>query len=189
MRQRLIVSVVAACALAGSAWAETCPAAPDHSAALDGLIAEIGEAKNDMDARALSNQMWELWTDAPDATAQELLDRGMRARSSYDFLNAKDALDRLVAYCPDYAEGYNQRAFVSYLSQDFGAALTDLNLTLERSPRHIGALSGKALSLLGLGRIDEARDALDAALELNPWLSERSLAAPGGPLEPIGEDI
>ena len=142
-----------------------------------------------MAARALSNQMWELWTDAPDEVAQTLLDRGMRARSSYDFLGALDALDRLVSYCPDYAEGYNQRAFVNFLRQDFAAALADLDRTLERSPRHVGALSGKALSLLGLGRHEEARAALTAALALNPWLSERALAAPGGPLAPIGQDL
>lgn len=142
-----------------------------------------------MDARVISNQMWELWTDAPDEAAQELLDRGMQARSSFDFLGALEAFDRLVAYCPDYAEGYNQRAFVNYLREDFAAALVDLNLTIERSPQHVGALSGKALSLLALGRTDEARTALNAALALNPWLSERQLAGPGGPLAPIGQDL
>ncbi len=174
---------------AGAALAQSCPDAPNHDAALAGLFAQISEVENDMDARAISNQMWELWTDAPDEAAQELLDRGMQARSSYDFLGALEALDRLVDYCPDYAEGYNQRAFVNYLRQDFAAALVDLNRTLERSPQHVGALSGKALSLLALGRVDEARDALDAALALNPWLSERHLAGPGGPLAPIGQDL
>lgn len=174
---------------AGATLAQSCPDAPNHDVALEGLFAQIAEAENDMDARAISNRMWELWTDAPDEAAQSLLDRGMQARSSYDFLGALDALDRLVEYCPNYAEGYNQRAFVNYLRQDFAAALVDLNLTLERSPQHVGALSGKALSLLALGRVDEARDALAAALALNPWLSERSLAAPGGPLAPIGQDL
>ena len=142
-----------------------------------------------MAAREISDKMWELWTDAPDPAAQALLDRGMSARSSYDFLGALDALDRLVAYCPDYAEGYNQRAFVNFLRQDFAAALVDLENTIDRSPRHVGALSGKALTLVGLGRLEEARAALTAALALNPWLSERHLAGPGGPLAPAGEDL
>ena len=170
-------------------WADTCPAAPDHSAAFDALVVEMAEVDGEAQAREISNRMWELWTDAPDEAAQSLLDRGMRARASYDFLGAIEALDRLVAYCPDYAEGYNQRAFVHYLRQDFSAALVDLDLTLDRSPQHIGALSGKALSLLALQRIDEARAALQAALALNPWLSERSLIGPGGPLAPKGTDL
>ena len=39
------------------------------------------------------------------------------------------------------------------------------------------------------GRTDEARAALQAALALNPWLNERHLAAPGGPLAPVGTDL
>ncbi|MEM6660474.1 MAG: tetratricopeptide repeat protein, partial [Pseudomonadota bacterium] len=51
------------------------------------------------------------------------------------------------------------------------------------------AISGRALTLLGLQRLEEARAALSQALDLNPWLSERALLAPGGPLEPPGQDI
>ena len=100
------------------------------------------------------------------------------------FVGAIDVLDRLVAYCPDYAEGWNQRAFVHFLRQDFEAALTDLDAAIALNPRHVGALSGKALTLIGLGRKAEAELALRAALALNPWLSERHL------LEGLaGEDI
>jgi len=188
IRNRMI-SGIGVILLAAPGWAQTCPAAPDHRAALGALTDQIQRSDTEMEARGLSNRMWELWTQAPDEAAQALLDRGMRARSTYDFLGALEAFDRLVRYCPDYAEGYNQRAFVHYLSQNFDAALTDLELTLERSPRHTGALSGKALSLYALGRIEEARDVLAQALALNPWLPERSLAAPGGPLAPLGDDI
>ncbi|MFD2854504.1 tetratricopeptide repeat protein [Seohaeicola zhoushanensis] len=92
-------------------------------------------------------------------------------------------------YCPDYAEGYNQRAFAYYLTEKFGPALEDLDRAIALSPNHVAALSGRALTLLGLGRTEEAARALARALELNPWLSERSLAGPGGPLEPKGKDI
>ena len=42
---------------------------------------------------------------------------------------------------------------------------------------------------MGLGRHDEAQEVLRDALELNPWLPERGLAAPGAPLAPKGQDI
>jgi len=80
-----------------------------------------------------------------------------------------------VDYCPAYAEGYNQRAFVNFLRQNFAPALEDLDRALALSPRHIAALSGKALTLMGLGRDAEAQDVLRSALELNPWLNERHL--------------
>lgn len=176
-------------ALIGAPVMAACPAAPDHGAQIMQLLDEVQAASTENEARQLSGALWALWTDAPDEVAQAMLDRGMAKRRSYDFLGAKSDLDKLVEYCPDYAEGYNQRAFVSFLQQDFEPALVDLDRTIALSPTHVGALSGRALTLLGLGRKDEAREALDAALELNPWLSERSLAAPGGPLAPEGEDI
>ena len=137
---------------------------------------------DEAEAQRFGNQLWEFWADAPDARAQEILDRGMTRRSAYDFLGALSDFDRLIDYCPEYAEGYNQRAFVHYLRRDFAAALRDLNRALELSPQHVAALSGRALSLLGLSRLDEARATLQEALNLNPWLPERYLLDPGGPL-------
>ncbi len=185
----LLIALVAPALATGAALADTCPAPPDHSEPLDQLIAQIGDAASEVEARRISNQMWEFWADAPNEQAQAILDRGMTKRASWNLLGARQEFDLLVEYCPDYAEGYNQRAFVNYLRQDFAAALVDLDRALELSPRHVAALSGRALSLLGLGRVEEARDALQDALALNPWLPERGLAAAGGPLEPLGDDI
>lgn len=175
--------------VARAVQADNCPPAPDHAEALAELVAQIQVAGSEDEARLISNRMWEYWADAPDEPAQELLDRGMERRAAYDFLAAYKALDRLVSYCPDYAEGYNQRAFVSYLRQDFPAALDDLDRALELSPDHIAARSGRALTLMGLQRLAEARLDMARALSLNPWLPERGLVAPGGPLAPTGEDI
>ena len=168
-------------AFASAAAAQDCPAAPDHAAAQDSLFDALKDAPGEADARILANELWLLWTDAPDARAQALLDEGMRKREGYDFLGARDALDELVEYCPDYAEGYNQRAFASFLRGDFDAALWDLDRALELNPRHLGALSGRGLTLMRLGREDEAQEALKAAVALNPWLAERHLVrAPEG---------
>ncbi|TMV07767.1 tetratricopeptide repeat protein [Ruegeria sediminis] len=181
--------LVAPLVIASAALAETCPAAPDHSDSLNELIAQIQKAQTEQEARLISNRMWEFWADAPDDQSQAILDRGMRRREAWDLLGALNDFDKLVEYCPEYAEGYNQRAFVNFLRQDFQAALVDLDRALELSPRHIAAMSGRALSLMALKRTDEAREALAEALELNPWLPERGLAAPGGPLEVTGQDI
>ncbi len=161
-----------------------CPRAPDHSAALSELLAAVQAAPSEAEALPIFNQMWTYWADAPDIHAQEILDRGMARREAYDFLGALADFDRLVNYCPKYAEGYNQRAFVHFLRRDYRSALRDLDQAISLSPHHVAALSGRALSLYGLARLDEARAALAQALTLNPWLPERGLAAPGGPLAP-----
>jgi len=187
--KHLLVTLCLFAVLAQSASASSCPAAPDHSNGLDLLIQDIQNAETEGAARDISGQMWGLWADAPNEQAQTILDQGMSKRSSWNLTGALQDFNRLVQYCPDYAEGYNQRAFVHFLRHDFESALTDLDRAIVLSPKHIAALSGRALSLMGLGRTQEARDALIDALALNPWLPERSLIDAGGRLAPAGEDI
>lgn len=184
MKLLLILSLLAA-----PAWSAACPAVPDYSGELAELIDSVRAAPDERSARPLSDQMWEIWLRAPDSAAQEVLDQGMRQRGSYDFLGAFESFAKLVEYCPHYAEGYNQRAYISFLREDYAAALVDLDVALTLSPGHVGAQSGRALTLMNLGRTDEARVQMLEALENNPWLSERALVAKGAILGPKGEDI
>jgi tetratricopeptide (TPR) repeat protein len=163
------------CLMAAPAWAETCPEAPPIQAAMDALVAQVQAAPDEMTARALSAQMWELWLEAPDEYSQNLLDSAMERRRLSDYGMAEEALTSLTQYCPFYAEGWNQRAFVRFLRGNWDGALSDLDKALEFNPRHTGALTGKVLTLINAGRDDEAQPVLREALKLNPWLSERAL--------------
>ncbi|ABG32070.1 tetratricopeptide repeat protein [Roseobacter denitrificans] len=182
------LKLIALCFFAAPAFAQ-CPPVSDITGQIEQLAAEARTAENEMAGRAVSDQMWQLWLIAPDEPAQEMLDAGMRARTSYDYHAAIEAFSRLIDYCPAYAEGYNQRGFIQFLRQDYEAALVDLDAALARSSNHVGAQSGRALTLMNLGRIDEARVQLREALENNPWLSERALLNEGAPLAPVGQDI
>ncbi|WP_372605480.1 hypothetical protein [Actibacterium sp.] len=164
--------------LSGPVLAETCPPAPDLEPRKSVLLDAVRDAETEMDARALTNEMWLLWTTAPDNGAQSWLDAGIERRAAYDFEGAMKAFDALIEYCPDYAEGYNQRAFVNFLREDFETSLTDLDRALELSPDHYAAMSGKAMVLLGLGQTENGFRVLLKALEINPWLPERHLLPP-----------
>lgn len=153
--------------------AQTCPEPPDHSGQLDQLISNVQAAPSETAAQLISNEMWDLWADAPDEKAQLILDDGLVRRANYDFDGAMRAFEQLIAYCPNYAEGYNQRAFLLFIRQDYAAALTDLDRTIALSPAHIAAIAGRALTLIGLERNVEAQTELRRALALNPWLKER----------------
>lgn len=155
-----------------------CPPVAERSNRHHELMDLVAAAPDENTARDLSNELWGIWATAPDDTAQQILQRGMERRDSYDFVGALKDFDALIAYCPNYAEGYNQRAFVNFINGSHAVSLTDLDRTLELTPDHIGALSGRALVLLELGREREGQLALREALKLNPWLPERNRLVP-----------
>ena len=152
-----------------------CPPAPDIAAPADAVIERLQDAPDAAAAQRIGRELWALWTRAPDPRAQALLDEGMGRRDALDLAGATVAFDALVAYCPDYAEGWNQRAFAAFLRGDHAAALSDLDRALALAPRHVAALSGRGLTLIAQGRIAEGQVDIRAALALNPWLSERRL--------------
>lgn len=157
---------------------------PDIARQIDDLIAEIRVASNTRMARPLSARMWAFWTLAPDAAAQEMLDTGIARIRAAAYAAAASALDDLVARCTDYAEVHNQRAFASFPRGDYGAALDDLDRALALSPNHVAALSAKAPTLFGRGKLPKGKAILRDALRLNSWLSERTFL-----VEPPGEEL
>ena len=185
--RHLVLTAVLSCI--GLPVVAACPAAQDIQPQMQSLIAQTQAAPNQQEGRRLSGEMWQLWLQAPDEAAQQALDRGMERRNLSDFVGALAAFDRLTAYCPDYAEGFNQRAYLYFLTGQHDKALVDLDIALKLQPLHIAALAGRALTLMNLGRLDEAREQMLAAVAMNPWLSERALLAEGAPLGPKGKDI
>lgn len=161
--------------LAAPAMAQTCPKGPDTAAERAAVIADLQKAKSAQEAAGLMTDFWMIQMRAPDIEAQAMLNAAVAQRNQGDLSASIDTLNRLIQRCPDYIEGYNQRAFDEYLAHKDKAALNDSNHVLARAADHIGALSGKALVLMRLGRIAEARQVLEKAVKLNPWLPERHL--------------
>lgn len=178
MRYAIALSLLAAPAFAD------CPAVPENGAELSQIVERMKVAPHEGAARGLAAEMWEIWLQAPDAMAQAMLDEGLALNQMGARAESRVKLTELIDYCPDYPEGYNQRAFAAFLQGDYEAALVDLNAAIALQPVHLGALTGKAMTLIGLGRDDEAQEVLRAALAINPWLAERALLD-----EPPGEDI
>jgi len=155
------VVVAIACVATTPAVAQVCPAPQDASDLRATLHSDLLQAETEGEARETASKLWEVWLTAPDAVAQDLLDRAMARRESYDLAGAEGLLDQLTA-------------FVRFLRQNYDGALSDLDTVLTANPYHFGALSGKALSLMGLGRMALAQDVLRDALKVHPFLQERA---------------
>jgi tetratricopeptide (TPR) repeat protein len=143
------------------------------------LFRALRNARTEREGRLAEDAIWRMWmAEGPTAEIREDVAQAMRRRESYDFAAALAILDRVVAQAPDYAEGWNQRAFIRFLRDDFDGSLEDIERALALEPRHFAALAGKATILMRQGRMEAGQAALRRAVELHPWLKERGMLIP-----------
>ncbi len=80
-------------------------------------------------------------------------------------------LDEIIKRDPDYAEGWNKRATVFYMIDDYDKSLADIQKTLELEPRHFGALAGLGMIMIKLGDKQRALQAFERAYAVDPVIN------------------
>ncbi|MEO3389156.1 hypothetical protein [Mesorhizobium sp. CAU 1741] len=156
------------------------------------LFQRLGSAASQDEGRRAEDDIWRMWMAlAPTPAVEEAVAEAMRKRERYDWDGALAILDVVVRDAPAYAEGWNQRAFVRFLKQDFDGSLEDIERALALEPLHFAALAGKAMILMRQGRMEIGQASLRRAVEIHPWLKERSMLIPQpGEIPPgPGKDI
>lgn len=139
------------------------------------LYLELKQSKTEGAARAIENRIWQNWVIGPNTEATNLLAKAMERRRAYDFAGSLEILNKVIEKTPDWAEGWNQRAFVHFLREEFDKSLEDADRAIELEPNHFGALAGKAQILMSQGRTKLGQKALRRAIKLHPFLKERAL--------------
>lgn len=145
--------------------------ADQHHAALPTLLTQLHDSPNSNAARALEQQIWALWFEAPSAEAGSLFEQGRKFAESGALPESLASFERLVKNYPDFAEAWNQRAIVRFLMDDVDGALADVEKTLALEPRHFGALTGRAQCHLRRQKPRAALAAFEAAVAIDPWLA------------------
>jgi tetratricopeptide (TPR) repeat protein len=150
------------------------PQSPEDEAArsrarLDALFARL--ARNDSpDWLSVQNEIWAQWSRSGSPAMDLLLMRAESAMEHGRFELALRFLDDLVRLAPDFAEGWNKRATVYFLLEDYGRSVADIQRTLALEQRHFGALSGLGMILERLGDKNGAMRAYRRGLEVHPNL-------------------
>ena len=98
------------------------------------------------------------------------MQRAIALVNTEDLDVALEILDEVVALAPDYSEGWNQRATVHFMKQDYDLSLGDLRNVLRLDPRHFKAINGLGLIMERLGDKPAALKAFRKVLEVYPQL-------------------
>ncbi len=134
------------------------------------LFEELAQARPSRPVAEIEDLIWALWISHPSKAAEALMTRGIEAFADGRLARALGHFDALVAAWPAWAEAWNKRATLAYVEGRDLEACRDIARTLEREPRHFGAIAGFGQICLRQARPCEAAIAFRAALALNPHL-------------------
>ena len=144
----------------------------DKTRGLDFLFGALKAAPDEASAKHVEARIWALWMQTPSDTAALLMLRAKAAMDAQQIDVALKLLDAVVKLRPDYIEGWNRRATLYYLKNDYRHSLEDIEQVLVREPRHFGALAGLGMIMQDLGDDKRALDAFRKALAVNPHLDK-----------------
>jgi tetratricopeptide (TPR) repeat protein len=144
----------------------------DRTRGLDFLFGALKVAPDEASAKHVEARIWALWMQTPSDTAALLMMRAKAAMDAQQMDVALKLLDAVIKLRPDYVEGWNRRATLYYLQNDYAHSLEDIEQVLVREPRHFGALAGLGMIMQDLGDEKRALDAFRKALAVNPHLDK-----------------
>lgn len=147
--------------------------APDEpDARLEELFSQLKRTGDQRGGERISNRIRQQWSRSGSASIDLLMQWSQTAIDAQKHDVALDLLDQVVTLAPNYPEGWNRRATVHFVMEDFAKSMSDIVRTLELEPRHFGALGGMAEILKGEGRKEAAIRAYQRLLDVYPAMRE-----------------
>lgn len=137
---------------------------------LDALFLDLRKAKSQAVAEGVANRIWETWNNSESASINLLMHWSQEAMDRRSFPVALDFLDQVVVLKPGYAEGWNRRATLHFMMNNYAKSMADIEKTLQLEPRHFGALAGMGQIFLALERKELALRAYERALDVYPMM-------------------
>jgi tetratricopeptide (TPR) repeat protein len=115
--------------------------------------------------------LWRHWCQSGELETDRVFREGVEAMQRGEFELAETLFGKVIEMAPQFAEGWNKRATVRYVRQNFAGSISDCQETLTRNPNHFGASAGQGLCHMALGEYREAVICFRRALEIHPYLN------------------
>ena len=142
--------------------------APSPADARADIYSRLAAAKDSDQTEGLVGLLLHLYSQSGSDAGDLLLVRARKAMEAKAYPAAQTILDATIALLPDWAEGWNARATVRYLDDDYNGSMADIAETLKREPKHLGALMGMGAILEARGKREDALRVYEHALAIAP---------------------
>jgi tetratricopeptide (TPR) repeat protein len=142
--------------------------AEEKAKLLNDLYAHLATAEDEQAAKPIAETIERLWLYSGSDTINLLMERSAAALAAKNSELALKLLDNVVALAPDYAEGFNRRAYVMFSQNNLESAVGDLRRALALEPNHFKALDGLFQIWREHGNKRGALRVVKQLLEVNP---------------------
>jgi len=141
------------------------------------LYARLAASKDADETEGIVGRLLRSYSESGSDTGDLLLQHARHAIAVEEYDDALKILDATIALLPDWAEGWNARATVRYLNDDYNGSMADIAQTLKRDPNHLGALMGMAAILEARDKKEDALKVYERALAIAPhWRNAEEAA-------------
>jgi tetratricopeptide (TPR) repeat protein len=144
----------------------------DPADRIDSLFAELKRARDEKTAERISGRILQQWSRSGSASIDLLMQWAQKAIDEQKPDAAMDFLDQVIVLAPGYAEGWNRRATLHFVMEDYAKSMSDIGHVLELEPRHFGALAGMATILRDNDRKQAALHAYERLLDVYPMMRD-----------------
>jgi tetratricopeptide (TPR) repeat protein len=114
--------------------------------------------------------LWLLWSRSGDDAIDALMEQGAAQMQAQHWKESIATFSEVIRRKPSFAEGWNKRATVLFLSGELRKSLADCDEVMKRNPNHFGALSGYGQIYFKLAQYEKAIEYWKRALKVNPNL-------------------
>ena len=117
---------------------------------------------------AAEQALWIVWSRSGNAQVDKLFAQGLEEMNGGRFDDGIATFTRVIELAPEFAEGWNKRATLYFITGEYRKSLADCDQVMKRNPAHFGALAGYGQIYLRLDDPERALEYFKRALAVNP---------------------
>ena len=141
---------------------------------LDSLFTQL-KTDDYIIALKIEKKIWKIWSTHPSNDRKgfrltDMLAQGDLLITEKNFNKAIDIFSLIISIDSNWAEAWNKRATVLYLSGRYADSIKDIEKVLQLEPRHFGALSGFGLNQIKLKNYKSALQSYQEAQKIYPTM-------------------
>ncbi len=138
--------------------------------AMDDVVALLNSLRDDNELvrNTAEQSIWRIWARSGDPSVDRLYARGIREMNEGSLIRAISTFTEIIKLKPDFAEGWNKRATLYFMTEQYDKSLEDCDEVLKRNPYHFGALSGYGHIHVEFRLLEQAIEYFQRALKINP---------------------